>query len=263
MRGSLSVPFAGGQRRHSGDPPSAVSVFCSCLAISVIGLTPVSSSVKADEKHAPSIRHGVSASAYGTIKSHVEEASRRFLIPCSWIWAVMRVESAGDVHALSNKGAMGLMQIMPRTWATLQQQHGFGVDPYDPHDNILAGAAYLRELHDRYGARGFLAAYNAGPRRYEDHLSGRRMLPAETVDYVMKVSRRIGKSVGHGDLTDVSDAVPARGSDLFPQSNFASKTDHPEDQKRSTARSSFDQHVVDLFALTPQSSGLFVTLSSR
>ena len=116
------------------------------------------------------------------IKSHVEEASRRFLIPSSWIWAVIRVESAGDVRALSNKGAVGLMQLMPKTWASLRQQHGLGVDSYDPRDNILAGAAYLRELHDRYGEVGFLAAYNAGPGRYEDHLSGRRTLPAETVD---------------------------------------------------------------------------------
>jgi integrase len=55
---------------------------------------------------------------------------------------------------------------------------------YDPHDNILAAAAYLRELHDRYGAPGFLAAYNAGPVRYEEHLTTGRPLPAETRAYV-------------------------------------------------------------------------------
>jgi hypothetical protein len=158
---------------------------------------------------------------------------------------------------------MGLMQIMPKTWASLRQQHGLGVDPYDPHDNILAGAAYLRKLHDRYGARGFLAAYNAGPGRYEDHLSGRRTLPAETVDYAMKVSRQIGKSVEPGELSDVASGLPACGSDFFPRSNFDPGNDHPADEKRSTARSSFDQHVVDLSALTPLSSGLFVTLSSH
>ena len=59
------------------------------------------------------------------------------------------------------------MQIMPQTWAELRARYGLGTDPYDPHDNILAGAAYIRELHDRYGAPGFLAAYNAGPGRYE------------------------------------------------------------------------------------------------
>ena len=74
-------------------------------------------------------------------------------------------ESFGDVHAISPKGAMGLMQIMPATWAGLRPRYGLGADPYDAHDNIIAGAAYLRELQDRYGAPGFLAAYNAGPAR--------------------------------------------------------------------------------------------------
>jgi len=74
----------------------------------------------------------------------------------------MHVESAGKVRARSRKGAMGLMQIMPGTWADLRARYGLGADPYDSHDNILAGTAYIRELYDRYGAPGFLAAYNAG-----------------------------------------------------------------------------------------------------
>ena len=53
---------------------------------------------------------------------------------------------------------MGLMQIMPKTWIELRARYGLGADPYDPHDNILAGAAYIRQLHDRYGSPGFLAA---------------------------------------------------------------------------------------------------------
>ena len=101
----------------------------------------------------------------------VAEAAQRFGIPERWIWAVMRVESGGRVRAVSSKGAMGLMQIMPATWADLRARHGLGADPFDPRDNILAGAAYLREMHDRYGAPGFLAAYNAGPGRYDDYLS--------------------------------------------------------------------------------------------
>ena len=107
------------------------------------------------------------------VAGFVAEASQRFGIPASWIRAVMRAESFGDVRALSPKGAMGLMQIMPATWAGLRLRYGLGADPYDAHDNIIAGAAYLRELHDRYGAPGFLAAYNAGPARYEDHSGDR------------------------------------------------------------------------------------------
>ena len=72
---------------------------------------------------------------------------------------------AAIVRAISPKGAIGLMQIMPDTWTGLRRRYGLGIDPFDPHDNILAGAAYLRELHDRYGVPGFLAAYNAGPAR--------------------------------------------------------------------------------------------------
>ena len=62
-------------------------------------------------------------------------------IPPSWIRAVMQVESGGNRSALSPKGAIGLMQIMPATWETLRQRYRLGADPYDVHDNILAGTA--------------------------------------------------------------------------------------------------------------------------
>jgi soluble lytic murein transglycosylase-like protein len=64
----------------------------------------------------------------------------------------MRVESRDHPRAISPRGAMGLMQIMPDTWTGLRVRYGLGADPYDPRDNILAGAAFLREMHDRYGA---------------------------------------------------------------------------------------------------------------
>ena len=118
----------------------------------------------------------------------VAEASQRFALPASSIRAVMQAESGGEVRALSLKGAMGLMQIMPATWAELRQRYGLGADPYDPRDNITAGAAYLRELQDRFGERGFLAAYNAGPSRYEEHLATGRPLPSETLSYIATVT---------------------------------------------------------------------------
>ena len=130
---------------------------------------------------------------YGT---YIAEAAQRFGIPEAWIRAVMRVESAGDVRAISSAGAMGLMQIMPATWAELRVRHRLGGNPYDPRDNILAGAAYLREMHDRYGSPGFLAAYNAGPGRYEEYLAG-RPLPAETRAEVATLA----SIVGGGELT--------------------------------------------------------------
>jgi hypothetical protein len=127
---------------------------------------------------------------------HIADAAHRFGIPAGWIRAVMRVESRGDVRAISPKGAMGLMQIMPATWADLRARHGLGGDAYDPRDNIMAGAAYLREMHDRYGSPGFLAAYNAGPGRYEEYRATGRPLPAETRAYVAALA----PIVGGGDL---------------------------------------------------------------
>ena len=136
------------------------------------------------------------------IERFVAEAALRFGIPTSWITAVMQAESRGVVRAVSPKGAMGLMQIMPDTWSGLRSRYGLGANPFDPHDNILAGAAYLRELHDRYGTAGFLAAYNAGPGRYEDHLASGRPLPAGDASLrrrarAVAARRRIGAGQRH------------------------------------------------------------------
>lgn len=120
----------------------------------------------------------------------IARAAQRFAIPDTLIRAVIAVESGGKVFAVSPKGAMGLMQLMPGTWGELRLRHALGTDPFDPCDNILAGTAYLRELLDRYGDPGFLAAYNAGPGRYEAYLGG-RPLPAETVAYVARLSTKM------------------------------------------------------------------------
>ncbi|MFA6204608.1 MAG: lytic transglycosylase domain-containing protein [Methylocystis sp.] len=125
------------------------------------------------------------------IASATDEASRRFNIPPQWIRAVMRAESHDDACAVSGKGAIGLMQIMPATYDELRLKHALGPDPFNPSDNILAGAAYLSEMFDRYGKGGFLAAYNAGPQRYEQYLRGSQ-LPAETTDYVAELASKLG-----------------------------------------------------------------------
>jgi hypothetical protein len=132
------------------------------------------------------------AIAYNRWSSYVAEASRRFNVPAPWILSVMQLESTGDKGAVSTKGAMGLMQIMPETYAELRFRYHLGADPYEPRDNILAGAAYLREMHDRFGPGGFLAAYNAGPGRYDDYLKRGRPLPEETRNYVAALAPMIG-----------------------------------------------------------------------
>ena len=83
--------------------------------------------------------------------THIAEAAERFGIPESWIREVMRMESGGNATALSWANAMGLMQVIPSTYATLRWQHGLGANPYEPRDNILAGAAYIREMYDQIG----------------------------------------------------------------------------------------------------------------
>jgi len=119
----------------------------------------------------------------------VAEAARRFQMPAQWIRRVMRVESGGKAsmngrQVVSSAGAMGLMQLMPGTWREMRARLGLGPDPFDPLDNILAGAAYLRLMYDRFGYPGMFAAYNAGPARYAAFVRRARPLPAETRAYV-------------------------------------------------------------------------------
>lgn len=143
---------------------------------------------------------------------HVEVAAPRFGLSSDLIWAVIAAESDGRLEAVSSAGAMGLMQLMPATWAMLRARLGLGGDPFDPADNIVAGAAYLRELLDRYGDPGFLAAYNAGPRRYEASLAG-QALPAETRAYVERIAQRLaGKSLA----ARPSGRADGRLTGLFP-----------------------------------------------
>jgi len=140
---------------------------------------------------------------------HIAEAAQRFEIPEHWIRAVLRVESAGDLRAVSSAGAMGLMQIMPDTWTGLRQRHQLGRDPFDRRDNILAGAAYLREMFDRYGnVAAMLAAYNAGPGRYDEYLSDGRILPAETRAYVATLAPLLGADALPGAISAASAPPP-------------------------------------------------------
>ncbi|MBY6261554.1 lytic transglycosylase domain-containing protein [Azospirillum sp. 412522] len=121
---------------------------------------------------------------------HIREASQKYDMPEKWIRAVMMRESNGRATTNSGKvltssaGAIGLMQVMPGTYELMRTQYGLGSDPSDPHDNIMAGTAYLREMYDLFGAPGFLAAYNCGPACYAQHLAGKQRLPRETKMYL-------------------------------------------------------------------------------
>ena len=131
-------------------------------------------------------------------RPYTEEAAARCGVPVEWIERVMQAESAGLTRLgggpiTSRAGAMGLMQLMPATWAEMRSRIALGVDPHDPHDNILAGSCYLRMMYDRFGYPGLFAAYNAGPGRYADHLTTGRPLPGETRRYLAK---QLGSGTG-------------------------------------------------------------------
>jgi Transglycosylase SLT domain len=250
-------------RRDSASPLTAASTMARlrplgatmCIVVIIASFALWGSAVSAKRLSSPPHRAGVAILA--PFAAFVTEASLRFGVPEHWIRAVMRVESAGDIRARSRKGAMGLTQIMPETWIELRAHYNLGTDPYDPHDNILAGAAYLREMHDRYGAPGFLAAYNAGPGRYERHLAPGRPLPDETQAYVATLAPMIGgrqveRQVAAADSSNWQRATlfVARGENL--------STDDRRSPDMQSRRPLSVHAVVDLSAFVPQSHNLFV-----
>ncbi len=147
---------------------------------------------------------------------YITQASSRFSVPDRWIRAVMRQESGGHQYlngqpTTSDAGAAGLMQLMPATYAELRDRYGLGSDPYDPHDNIFAGTAYIKELYVRFGSPAFLAAYDAGPNRVDNYMAGRGGLPNETVNYLASVAPRLGNDLPmSGPLAAYADNGGAR-----------------------------------------------------
>ena len=162
----------------------------------------------------------------------IAEAAARFAIPPAWIVLVMRAESAGLTEVegkpiRSAAGAIGLMQLMPATWTAMRKTYRLGTDPDDPHDNIVAGAAFLRQMYDRFGYPGAFAAYNAGPARYAAYLARRSQLPSETVAYLAAV-------ISGGDTTVITTNTPPR--ELL----FALRHDLPDDVQPSADHSQAD-----------------------
>ncbi|GBQ40409.1 lytic transglycosylase domain-containing protein [Komagataeibacter europaeus] len=200
-------------------------------------------------------RHVAVADPYADM---IAEAAMRAQIPASWIAAVLHTESRGDAHAVSSAGAMGLMQVMPGTWASLRTSLGLGDDPFDPHDNILAGATYLRWMRDRYGEAGFLAAYNAGPARYDEHLATGRPLPVETRNYVASVSARLALPLADDITIGAPLARSWQESSLFPASFLRTENAPRHVESAHDPAHPADARPTDWTALAPQSAGLFI-----
>jgi hypothetical protein len=126
------------------------------------------------------------------------KASKRFGVPLIWINAVMRLESGGRTMLgetqpmISDKGALGLMQVLPGTFAEMRAQYRLGADVFDPTANINAGTAYLAWLKRKYGFPAMFAAYNAGPGEVEAVMAHTKVLPAETRLYMAGINRILG-----------------------------------------------------------------------
>jgi D-alanyl-D-alanine carboxypeptidase len=162
---------------------------------------------------------------------YIREASGRFGVPEQWIRGVMHQESGGQEDVISWAGAIGLMQVMPETYAGLRDRYGLGNDPFDPHNNILAGTAYLREMYDRFGSPGFLAAYNAGPNRVDKYLNNGTPLPTETVNYVASIAPRLGPGT---PMTGPLAVYGGRGVELASTGSFRNAP-HPAARKPTPA----------------------------
>ncbi|WP_306120719.1 MULTISPECIES: lytic transglycosylase domain-containing protein [unclassified Roseitalea] len=206
----------------------------------------------------------VSADAQATVQgaaidAYIAEAAQRFAIPERWIRAVMRAESANDPHAVSSAGAVGLMQIMPRTWDELRARYGLGSDPFEPRDNILAGAAYMREMYDRFGAPGFLAAYNAGPERYAEHLATGRPLPRETRAYVTALAPIVtGAPTVPPQSERTTIVVDWRAAPLFVARIDRRSADQPIADQQASDGPSAQPAISNLVQPEERPTGLFI-----
>ena len=187
---------------------SGVAARLMCRVVALLGLAVVSACAtrpvvvdnRVEAQHYAALAPGhytAPGPASDPWRPYIVEAAARYDVPQSWIRGVMHQESSDlqfmrdGTLTISDKGAMGLMQVMPETYDELRGRYSLGADPYDPHNNILAGTAYMREMYDLYGSPAFLAAYNAGPGRLDKYLAGTATMPDQTRHYVAAIAPRI------------------------------------------------------------------------
>jgi soluble lytic murein transglycosylase len=130
-------------------------------------------------KEKPQITNRYSTEKYDSL---ISDASERHGVSFPLLKAIIKAESDFDPHAVSKKGATGLMQIMPENFKPLGIR-----DPFDPWENINAGARYFKQMYDRFKGKLALslAAYNAGPTAVDRY----KTIPPyeETEEYVRRV----------------------------------------------------------------------------
>lgn len=231
---------------HAGRMVISAAVLCSSVFPTAVALA---------QSMAPNAQPSRNSET-GQSDAYVSEAAQRFDIPASWIRAVMQVESGGNANAVSPKGAMGLMQLMPATYAAMRLRYGLGADPFQPQDNIIAGTAYLREMLDCYGTVGFLAAYNAGPARYDAHLATGQPLPAETLLYIARITPLLSGTRPSG-MTATAAQPGWTHAPLFAGPVASSLTVAGLPRDLPSDRGPAPPPASSLAALIPRSNGIF------
>lgn len=152
----------------------------------IVAPRPVPSRVVMSE--ASSVEELLAATGSSAVKSLVEETAKRYEVSPALVDSVIQVESNYNAHAVSPKGAQGLMQLMPAT------ARRFGVNnSFDPKDNIEGGVRYLKFLQETFkDERLAIAAYNAGEKAVQRY--GNVPPYAETMSYVAKVGKKYGQA---------------------------------------------------------------------
>ncbi|HEY1612345.1 MAG TPA: lytic transglycosylase domain-containing protein [Rhizomicrobium sp.] len=239
----------------------AVCVLCAPLVVQTSNAAPL-----------PSLQGATPVDRW---QDFIAAAATQFGIPDTWIRSVMRVESGGrtTLHGkpiTSSAGAMGLMQVMPNTYRGLRQQYGLGYDAYDPKDNIFAGAAFLRQMYERYGYPTLFAAYNAGPKRLDGFLQRGEPLPRETLSYVASIVPGADIALTQDTTTapiapvQRTPTAPALDHSVSPDALFFLRASPSTAPKGTAERALLSPEMATSGSdfVSPKSAALFVPLSS-
>jgi soluble lytic murein transglycosylase-like protein len=156
----------------------------------VAAATPLDAEVAAAHAQLAPLARQKGAAERDALARGLVDASREHGLQPALVLAVIEVESRFDPYAVSHKGALGLMQVLPTTGAPIARRLGIpwrGPQTlFDPHANVRIGVAYLRELIDRYAnVRAALAAYNWGPGEIDARLRQGDVLPASYAERVL------------------------------------------------------------------------------
>ncbi|MGO9273285.1 MAG: transglycosylase SLT domain-containing protein [Terriglobia bacterium] len=211
--GIAVVTNENGEKVYVNNPPGGSAArqsgVESCRVEACVRGTPKAATSPATTPHANAVASPPPA-ARTTFEDLIDKTAARHHVDPQLVEAIIRVESEGNPHALSSKGAQGLMQLIPATAQRLGVQ-----DPYDPRQNVEGGVSYLRYLLDRFGGDVSLAlaGYNAG----EDSVVRSRGVPPfkETQAYVRKVNELYGAGTGSAESSGPSRAATPAASPIY------------------------------------------------